>query len=466
MPIDFPIAQLPSDISLEDAVEAVYGDDLDWLSSKLRRGVSCLVECDKQLVTYLYAALRNRLRDTSGGARPLRCRFVSGQPGRGEAPQQGQAPQPQQMNASLIQLMVREIMEMVRSAEPGTVIIVPHLDLLTTTTRSGLSMEAKEVIALCYENPEVLLLGFKDPEFELPKTVESVFAAKRNIVGIPRDRLTRVILQREARKFGVDSFDPFSLYKYTSGLNVIRLRQILAQFSDRLDFDPRTPETRDQIFREIRDLTRGAELDIPKIDLRKDVGGYEGVKDRIEKDILSLLRARDALNSVEDVKRMEELIPRGMIFEGPPGTGKTFFAKAIATAIDATAIVISGPELKSKWVGESESNLRSVFTRARRSAPAIIIFDELDSFAVRRGSYTGSGVEHSMVNQLLTEMDGFRKEELVFVIGTTNFVESLDEALLRPGRFELKIRIPYPKEKDRREILRIYMGKFGLDLPM
>lgn len=466
MPIDFPIAQLPTDISLEDAVEAVYGDDLNWLADKLRRGVSCLVECDKQIVTYLYAALRNRLRDTSGGARPMRCRFVSGQPGRGEAPQQGQAPPPQQgMMASLMQLMVREITEMVRSAEPGTVIVMPHLDLLTTTTRSGLSMEAKEVIALCYENPEVVLLGFKDPEFELPKTVESVFAAKRVIIGISRDRLTRVILQREARKFGVETFDPFSLYKYTSGLNVIRLRQILAQFSDRLDFDPRAPEQRDKLFHEIRDLTRGAELDVPKIDLQKDVGGYAGVKERIEKDILALLKARDALSSVDDVKRMEELIPRGMIFEGPPGTGKTYFAKAIATAIDATAIVVSGPELKSKYVGESESNLRSIFTRARRSAPAIIIFDELDSFAVRRGSYTGSGVEHSMVNQLLTEMDGFRKEELVFIIGTTNFVESLDEALLRPGRFELKIRIPYPKEKDRKEILRIYERKFGLDLP-
>lgn len=466
MPIDFPISQLPTDISLEDAVEAVYGDDLNWLADKLRRGVSCLVECDKQIVTYLYSALRNRLRDTTGGARPMRCRFVSGQPGRGEAPQQGQAPPQQQgMMASLMQLMVREITEMVRSAEPGTVIVMPHLDLLTTTTRSGLSMEAKEVIALCYENPEVVLLGFKDPEFELPKTVESVFAAKRVIIGISRDRLTRVILQREARKFGVETFDPFTLYKYTSGLNVVRLRQILAQFSDRLDFDPRSPDTRDKVFHEIRDLTRGAELDVPKIDLHKDVGGYAGVKERIEKDILALLKARDALTSVDDVKRMEELIPRGMIFEGPPGTGKTYFAKAIATAIDATAIVVSGPELKSKYVGESESNLRSIFTRARRSAPAIIIFDELDSFAVRRGSYTGSGVEHSMVNQLLTEMDGFRKEELVFIIGTTNFVESLDEALMRPGRFELKIRIPYPKEKDRKEILRIYERKFGLDLP-
>ena len=135
----------------------------------------------------------------------------------------------------------------------------------------------------------------------------------------------------------------------------------------------------------------------------------------------------------DEIASIEELIPKGMIFEGPPGTGKTYFAKAIATAIDATAIVVSGPELKSKWVGESEANLRNIFTRARRSAPSIIIFDELDSFAHRRGSYTGSGVEHSMVNQLLTEMDGFRSEELVFIIGTTNFVEALDDALLRPG---------------------------------
>jgi cell division protease FtsH len=459
MPIDLPISQLPTDLTLEDAVEAAYGDDLDWVAGKLRQGVSCLVECDKQLVPWFYGAIRDRVRDATGG-RALRCRFVSGQPPQ-EAQQQGAQAGPQ---PSLLQLMIRQITEMVRSAEPGTVIVIPHLDLLTTTTRSGLSLEAKEVIALVYENPEVLLLGFKDPEFELPKTVESVFTAKRCVIGIPRDRLPRLILRREARKLGVESFDPFALYKYCSGLNVVRLRQILEQFQDRLDFDPRAPETRARVFAEIRDLTRGAELDVPKIDLQADIGGYAGVKERIEKDILSLLRRRDAADSAEQVKVLEELIPRGMIFEGPPGTGKTYFAKAIATAIDATAIVVSGPELKSKWVGESESNLRNIFTRARKSAPAIIIFDEIDSFATRRGTYTSSGVEHSMVNQLLTEMDGFRKEELVFIIATTNFVEALDEALLRPGRFELKIRIPYPKEKDRRAILRIYAQKFRLEL--
>lgn len=103
-----------------------------------------------------------------------------------------------------------------------------------------------------------------------------------------------------------------------------------------------------------------------------------------------------------------------------------------------------------------------MFHRARQSAPAIIVFDELDSFAAARGTYQGSGVEHSMVNQLLTEMDGFHREELVFVVGTTNFVEILDPALLRPGRFEFHLYIPYPDADDRRDILRIYDHKMRL----
>ena len=154
-----------------------------------------------------------------------------------------------------------------------------------------------------------------------------------------------------------------------------------------------------------------------------------------------------------------------MIFWGPPGTGKTLFAKAMAAAIGAAITVVSGPELKSKWVGESEENLRQIFHRARQSAPSIIVFDELDSFASARGTYTGSGVEHSMVNQLLTEMDGFHKEEMVFVVGTTNFVEILDPALLRPGRFEFHLHIPYPDADDRREIiLKIYDRKMRLKM--
>ena len=120
MPIDHPIAQLPTDLSLEDAVEEVYGEDLNWLTDKLRRGVSCLVECDKQLVTFLYAALRGRLRDSSTGT-VLRCRFVSGQMQQ-DGEQQG--PQP-----SLLQLMIRQIAELVRE------VVHPEAAIIFDTTK-------------------------------------------------------------------------------------------------------------------------------------------------------------------------------------------------------------------------------------------------------------------------------------------------------------------------------------------
>ncbi len=161
---------------------------------------------------------------------------------------------------------------------------------------------------------------------------------------------------------------------------------------------------------------------------------------------------------------IERDLLQSIIFWGPPGTGKTLFAKAIAAALGAAVQVVSGPELKSKWVGESEHNLRQIFLRARQSAPALIIFDELDSFASARGTYLTSGVEHSMVNQLLTEMDGFRSDELVFVVGTTNLVEALDPALLRPGRFELHVEVPLPDADDRREILAIYDARLALGI--
>ncbi|MDH5523098.1 MAG: AAA family ATPase [Desulfobulbaceae bacterium] len=446
-----PITELPKELSTDATVELTYREDLDWIEAKLRLGLSVLVECDKQLTLQVYRALRTRLK---GKTPSIGCTLCSG-----HSALQAEGP------TSLMQGILNELREQIYGGQSEKVVVIPHLDVLTTTTQSGLNLEARESIAMVFENPNIVLLGFKDPQFEIPKVLVNVFAVQRKIMGIPRDTLSRVILQKEARKLGVETFNPFNLYKYVSGLNVIRFRQIMSHLHSKVDFDTCNEGSAEAIYKEIRQMTLVADMELPSVNLDTEIGGYKKVKKQLKEEVLELLAMKQKMTDAAEIKRIEEIVPKGMIFLGPPGTGKTFFAKAMATALNATVIIVSGPELKSKWVGESEQKIRQVFAKARQSAPSIIVFDEIDSFATARGTYAGSGVEHSMVNQLLTEMDGFRKDELVFVVGTTNFSESLDPALLRPGRFELLIEIPYPNKEDREEICEIYQKKFKLDIP-
>jgi len=433
--------ELPKSLSPEQAVEAAYAQELADIASKLTRGLPVLVECDKELAPYLFLNVRNRLREAK-----LQCIYLDG---RQRDPQQGAVPM------GLIGTMIAQLRDAVRGAVERRVVVLPHLDLLTTS-QGGLTGEAREVIPLLYENPELVWLGFKDPSFSLPKVIENLFPCWTAILGTSRNRLRQLITQSESRKFGRE-FAPWQLYKYVSGVNAVRLRRLLSTLEGE-DY-PADPK---RAYAQVRQATLSGHMEIPSVDLEKDIGGYKKVKSKLRAEILDTLQKRDKATDPEEVTRLEELIPRGMIFWGPPGTGKTYFAKAIAASIGAAITIVSGPELKSKWVGESEENLRQIFHKARQSAPSIIVFDEIDSFATARGTYTGSGVEHSMVNQLLTEMDGFHKDELVFIVGTTNFVESLDPALLRPGRFEFHLHIPYPDEHDRREIFKIYDKKMRL----
>ena len=449
------IASLPIDLTDDDAVEAAYRDDLDWVEGRLRQRMSVLIACDKQLTLYLYKALRGRLKRR--GAQKIRCALISGHM---PPPEEGELAGPR---GTLTQRVLQQLQDAIFGGDSDRIVVLPHLDVLTTTTRSGLTAETREAAAILYENPALTFLGFQDPSFEIPKVIADVFPARRTVMGITRARLPHLVLQREARKLATERFNPYTLYKYLSGTNAVRARQILSHFQDRIDHDPSAPDGARRILAEIRQMTATGDVELPQVDLEGDIGGYQAVKDKLTAELLSLLQQRVSAGA-EEARTIDEIVPKGIILHGPPGTGKTFFAKAIATALNATISIVSGPELKSRWVGESEANLRRVFANARRAAPSIIVFDELDSFASARGTYTGSGVEHSMVNQLLTEMDGFRSDELVFVVGTTNFASSLDSALLRPGRFELSIEIPYPNEADRREILSLYRGKFALNL--
>jgi len=147
--------------------------------------------------------------------------------------------------------------------------------------------------------------------------------------------------------------------------------------------------------------------------------------------------------------------PKGILLYGPPGTGKTLLAKAVATEIGANFIAIKGPEIFSKWFGESEKMIREIFRKAKQVAPAVIFFDEIDAIAPRRGSSMGTNVYDSIVNQLLAEMDGITTRGDVIVIAATNRPDIIDPALLRPGRFDRIIYIPPPDYKARLEILKI-----------
>lgn len=432
--------QLPQDLDIPSAVEAAYSTQLAQAASLLERKLPVLIECEKELAPFLYGNLRNRLKKAN-----MKCAYLDGR-----ANQENDA-----MSSGLINTMIRQLRDAVRGAVDQRVLVLPHLDLLTTS-QGGLTSESREVIPLLYENPELVWLGFKDPSFPLPSVIENLFSHRIDLLGLARDRLQKLVTQREARKFGKE-FNPWMLYKYVSGINAVRLRKLLSTLEGEDH-----PEKPAKIYQQLRQATLGGNLEIPEINLEKDIGGYARVKKRLRTEILDVLARKDNVDDPNEIRYMEELIPKGMIFWGPPGTGKTLFAKAMATAIGAAITIVSGPELKSKWVGESEERIRQIFHQARQSAPSIIVFDEMDSFASARGTYTGSGVEHSMVNQLLTELDGFHKEELVFVVGTTNFVEILDPALLRPGRFEFHLHIPYPDDDDRKEILQIYDKKMKL----
>ncbi len=191
--------------------------------------------------------------------------------------------------------------------------------------------------------------------------------------------------------------------------------------------------------------------------------GFEGLKRVSYEDIGGLKDELQRLReTIELPMRHPELFqklgiepPKGVLLYGPPGTGKTLIAKAVASESGAHFISIAGPEVISKYYGESEQRLREVFEEARQNAPSIIFIDELDSITPRREEVTGE-VERRVVAQLLTMMDGLEERGQVVVIGATNRIDAVDPALRRPGRFDREIEIGVPSELDRIEIMKIH----------
>src|SRR5438094_3291130 len=237
------------------------------------------------------------------------------------------------------------------------------------------------------------------------------------------------------------------------------LRRMLPEL--KLEEERLSPETLDNLIvtgedfeNSLKDITPSAmrEVFLETPDVKwSEIGGLENVKRELQEAVEWPLRYPELY------KTIGYNMPRGILLFGPSGTGKTLLAKAVATESEANFISVKGPELLSKWVGESERGVREVFRRARQAAPCIIFFDEIDSVAPTRGMGGGSMVTERVVSQLLTELDGIQALQGVVVLAATNRIGMVDTALLRAGRFDKIISTPLPDKDARKQTLQIHM---------
>ena len=235
------------------------------------------------------------------------------------------------------------------------------------------------------------------------------------------------------------------------------LRRLLPELN--LEEEKIPPETLDKLVVNSEDFTKALrevtpsgmrEVFIENPDVKwEQVGGLAEVK----RELMEAVEWPMKYPALYD--KLGHKMPRGILLHGPSGTGKTLMAKAVATQSEANFVSVRGPELLSKWVGESERGIREIFKRARQSAPCVIFFDEIDSIAPIRGAGGETVVTERVVSQLLTELDGMENMHGVVVLAATNRADMIDPALLRPGRFDKIIQIPLPDKESRKSILAI-----------
>ena len=329
----------------------------------------------------------------------------------------------------------------------------------------GMKSRGKVVVIAATNRPDSIDLALRRPG-RFDREIE---------IGIPDDQGRYDILSIHTRGMPIDEkVDLKQISKITHGFvgadleflskeaAMRSLRRILPEID--LDEDKISKEILQKIkvtsedfreaLKEIRpSALREVQVQVPNVSW-DDVGGLTELKEELREAVEWPLKYKEAFDFV-DVET-----PKGILLHGPPGTGKTLIAKALAKMTESNFINIKGPELLSKWVGESEKGVREIFRKARQVAPCIIFLDEVDALIPRRESGgSESHVTQNVVSQILTEIDGLEELHNVLIIAATNRLDLVDEALLRPGRFDRIIEVPNPDNKGREQIFKIHTKK-------
>ncbi len=370
---------------------------------------------------------------------------------------------------------LRDIFKEARESSPS-IIFIDEIDAIAPKREEAFGDVEKRVVAQLLalmdgmsERGQVIVLGATNRPESLDPALRRPGRFDREIeIGVPNGEGRLEILQIHTR--GMPLSDDINLQELSSELHgytgadikalcreaaMKALRRYLPEID--LEGDKISPEMLEVMMITTRDFREGMKEIIPTamrefyVEVARvkwnDVGGLYEAKRALHDNLIT------SIKEPEKFAKMGIKPPRGALLYGPPGTGKTLLAKALATESNANIIVVRGPEVLSKWVGESEKAIREIFRKARASSPCIVVFDEMDSLARPRGQDDMSGNER-VLSQMLTEMDDSGSAGVV-IIGISNRPDLIDTSLLRPGRLDLIVYVSPPDEKARLEILRI-----------